>query len=91
MKKKFLSNLLIDDFAARCPRLSVKLSIKHIFLNFALKNVVEWLKRCDCDRHGLGSKIYSRDCVLSLGKTLCGTFPCLVVLASSFKLQSYLY
>ena len=36
-------------------------------------------------------KTHSCHSVVSLGKTLYGTFPCLVVLASSSKLQSYLY
>ena len=36
-------------------------------------------------------KTLSHHSVVSLGKTLYGTFPCLVVLASSSKLQSYLY
>ena len=49
-------------------------------------SVVEWLKRRARDQHGLGSKP-----TRTLGKTLYGTFPCLVVLASSSKLQSYLY
>ena len=54
-------------------------------------SVVEWLKRRACDQHGLGSKTHSRHSVVSLGKTLYGTFPCLVDLASSSKLKSYLY
>ena len=36
-------------------------------------------------------KTYSRHSVLSLGKILYGTFPCLVVLTSSSKFRSYLY
>ena len=36
-------------------------------------------------------KIYSRHSVASLKKTLYGTFPCLMVLASRSKLKSYLY
>ena len=32
---------------------------------------------------------HSRHSVVSLGKTLCGTFLCLVVLASSSSFQSY--
>ena len=36
-------------------------------------------------------KTYSRYYVVSLGKTLYATFPCLVVLASSSKFQSYPY
>ena len=43
------------------------------------------------EQHGLGSKSHSRHSVVSLGNTLYGTFPCLVVLASNFKFQSYLY
>ena len=35
--------------------------------------------------------IESRYSVVSLGKTLYGTFPCLVVLANSSKLHSHLY
>ena len=52
--------------------------------------MVEWLKRRDYDQHGLGLKP-TRAIVVLLEKTLYGTFPCLVVLASSSKLQSYLY
>ena len=47
---------------------------------------VDWLKHRTHDQHGLGSKPISA-ILLCLGKTLCGTFPCLVVLASSSKLQ----
>ena len=36
-------------------------------------------------------KTYSRYYVVSLGKTLYATFPCLVVLTSSSKFQSYPY
>ena len=36
-------------------------------------------------------KTHLRHSVVSLGKILYGTFPCLVVLASSSKLHSYLY
>ena len=59
---------------------------------FADDIVVEWLESRAYDQHGLGSKI-TRAILLSvsLGKALYGTFPCLVVLASSSKLQSYLY
>ena len=59
--------------------------------NFVGNVVVEWLERRARDQHGLSSKTHSRHSVVSLGKTLYGTFPCLVVLASSSKLQSYLY
>ena len=48
-------------------------------------SVVEWLKHRTDDQHGLGSKPTCAIAV-SLGKTLYGTFPCLVVLASSSKL-----
>ena len=47
-------------------------------------SVVEWLKRWDCDRFCLVSKP-TRVILLSLGKTLYGTFPCLVVLKSNSK------
>ena len=36
-------------------------------------------------------KTHSHYSAVSLGKTLYGIFPCLVVLASSSKFQSYLY
>ena len=51
--------------------------------------MVDWLERRDCHRHGFG--IYLRHSVVSLGKTLYGTFPCLVVLANSYKFQLHLY
>ena len=37
------------------------------------------------------SKAYSRYSVMCLGRTLYGALPCLVVVASSLKFQSYLY
>ena len=52
--------------------------------------MVKWLKHCAYDQHGLGLKP-THAILLSLGKILYGAFPCLVVLASSSKLQSYLY
>ena len=46
--------------------------------------MVKWLKHHAYDQHGLGLK----PCTIPLGKTLYGTFSCLVVLASiSIKLQ----
>ena len=57
---------------------------------FFVGSVVEWLKRHVCDQHGLGSKCIHHS-VVSSGKTLYGTFPCLVVLASSSKFYSCLY
>ena len=54
-------------------------------------SVVEWLERRDCDGYDLGFKTYSRHSVVSSEKTLYGTFPCLMVLASSSKFQSYFY
>ena len=61
---------------------------------FALMNdddsVVEWLNSRVYDQHGLSSKP-TRAILLCLGKTLYGTSACLVVPASSSKLQSYLY
>ena len=45
------------------------------------------LKRPDCDRHGLGSKV-TRAVLLCPWKR---HFPLLVVLASSYKFQSHLY
>ena len=53
--------------------------------------MVGWLERQDCDRHGLGSEPTKPHSVVSLEKTLKGTFRCLVILASIFKLKSYLY
>ena len=50
-------------------------------------SVVKWLKHWTRDQHGLGSKTHSHHSVVSLGKTLYDTLPCLVVLASSSKLQ----
>ena len=58
-------------------------------------SVVEWFKCLDCNRHGLGLKptraillcLWISHSVVSLHKKLYGTFPCLVVLASSFKLS----
>ena len=52
--------------------------------------VFKWLERQDCDRWSW-FKTYSHHSVVSLGKTLNGTLPCLVILASSSKLKSYLY
>ena len=52
--------------------------------------MVEWLNRRDRDRHGLGSKPTRAILLRPWGKTLYGTFPCMVVLASSFKLKSYI-
>ena len=49
-------------------------------------SVVELLKHRTDDQHGLGSKHTWAICCV-LGKELYGTFPCLVVLASSSKLQ----
>ena len=54
-------------------------------------SVVEWLKRRAYGSTWSWFETHSRHSVVSLGKTLYGTFPCLVVLASSSKLQSYLY
>ena len=45
--------------------------------------VVEWLKRHAYDQHGLGSNPTGANLFFFVGKTLYGTFPCLVVLASS--------
>ena len=42
----------------------------------------------DCDQHGIGSKPTS---VVSLENTLYGPFLSLVILARSYKFQSYLY
>ena len=62
-------------------------------------NVVEWLKRRDCDQRGLGSKptrtimlcFWRRHhYVVFLEKTLNETFPYLVDLASISKFQSCL-
>ena len=50
-------------------------------------SVVEWLKRCAHNQHGLGSKP-TRAILLCPWERL---LPCLVVLASSSKLKSYLY
>ena len=49
-------------------------------------SVVEWLKHRADDQHGLGSKPTSPFCCV-LGKDTLRHFPCLVVLASSSKLQ----
>ena len=53
-------------------------------LNDALRIVTGCLRPIPTETH-------LRHSVVSLGKTLYGTFPCLVVLTSSSKLQSYLY
>ena len=47
-------------------------------------NVVEWLERLAYDKKSW-FKTHSRHSVVSLEKTLYGTFPCLVVSASSSK------
>ena len=54
-------------------------------------SVVEWLQHWGCDQHGPGSKPTHTILLSMLGKALYDTFPCLVVLASSSKLKSYLY
>ena len=64
--------------------------VAHLDQSADLDNVVEWLERRDCDQHGLGSKP-TRHSVVSLEKTLNHTFPCLAVLESSSRIQSYLY
>ena len=53
-------------------------------------SVVKCLECRDCDQHGLGQNLL-RHSVESLGKTLYGTFFCLMVLASSSKFQSFFY
>ena len=45
-------------------------------------SVVEWLERRDCDRQWFQFKTYSHHSVVSFGKTLYDTFPCLAVLAA---------
>ena len=52
-------------------------------------SVVEWLKRHAYDQHGLGSKPTRAILLCSWERQL--TAFCMVVLASSSKLQSYLY
>ena len=47
-------------------------------------SMVEWLEHWDCNQNGLHSKP-THAILLCLEKTLYSTFPCLVVLASSFK------
>ena len=51
--------------------------------------MVEWLERRDCDQHNLGQSLLAPFCFLA--KTFYGTFPCLVILPSSSKFQSYFY
>ena len=47
------------------------------------------VKAPDCDQHALGSK--PARAIMLCPWEIYGTFSCLVVLASSSKLQSYLY
>ena len=53
-------------------------------------SVVEWLKRRNRDRHGLGSKP-TRGILLCPWERHFTAFPCLVVLTRSSKLKSYHY
>ena len=50
-------------------------------------SMAEWLERRACDQYSLGSK---PTCAIFFC-LLYDTIPCLVVLASSSKFQSYLY
>ena len=54
-------------------------------------SVVEWLKRRARDQHGLGLKPTRAILLRPWERHFTALFPCLVVLASSSKLQSYLY
>ena len=51
---------------------------------------VDGLERRDCDRHGLRSKPTRAILLCPWGKTLYGTFLCLLVLANSSEFQLYL-
>ena len=53
-------------------------------------SVVECLERRDCDRHSLGSKL-THAILFCPWERHFKALPCLVVLASSSKFQSYLY
>ena len=57
-----------------------------VILN-VIGSVIEWLESHDCDQHGFGSKPTDYF-VVSVGKTLNSTLPCLVVSASSSKFPS---
>ena len=81
-------DLLIKIFLLSLIQKQISFIANH---NVFVGSVVEWLKHRTDDQHGLGSKTHLRHSVVSLGKTLYGTFPCLVILTSSSKLQSYLY
>ena len=53
--------------------------------------MVEWLKRRDCDRHGLVSKPTCAILLCPYKRHFMALSPCLVVLTSSSKFQLYLY
>ena len=92
LKKKVLE-VAHDTMLAK--HLGVKKTEDRVLINFhwaatnryAVGSVVEWLKRRAYDQHDLGSKRTRAILMCSWERNFNGTFLCLVVLASSSKLQ----
>ena len=86
-------------FLVKCSkRHSIQRAAKTIFdlrrvisEKFVVGSVVDWLKRRVHDHRSLGSKPTRAILLCLWGRHFTALFPCLVVLASSFKLKSYFY